>query len=923
MAQRYSIDFGTTNSVVAGWHDGKGETVALPGLTTRVGEHSLIPSLLYVRDGRAGDVLTGAQVRAGGFDQQPGDRLFRNFKRGIGVSARHEPRIIDGVPWNDTDAGEHFLRRLLLALPCPPADIEQLVITVPVTTFDGYSAWLKTALAGFPSERIRIVDESTAAALGYAVSAPGATALISDFGGGTLDLSLVRLPQAGSRAGSTLDRLLDGERGGSAQVIAKAGLSLGGSDIDRWLLEEILQRAHLSTPDLGPYAAAWLSACENAKIALSNAQSAEIVLPPPNPEKHAFTLTRAALESLLERHGFYAALRETLDKLMGQAHQRGVYREDIGDVLLVGGTSLIPSVQRDFDTYFRAVTHGRRKISLPVWPALHWTVENTTIRVDRPFTAVVEGALQISAGLGLEDRLTHSYGLRVAGPAAGQTWYEEIIPAGSPYPTAPVSVMLAAAIPGQAAVDFVVGQIEPGEVPGSSGGEVSALDPGYQTGQTQRIIPLNAAEPLRVHLDPPGVVGKARLSAAFSVDGRRQLLLTVTDLRTRHRLIQQAIALDAASPTAPQASLESASQAAYACSPALASPISAGGSRLSLRNLGSALNLLPASHASVEVLAASLRSADPLVRFQAAELLSRRADREARLALEDILARGTPPQRAASAQHLYHFSWFTARGLFERALADPDGRVHEAALFALCKMRAPEAGRLAVAALRSPDATDGMRRAAISGATGHPDAGSVPVLEQALATVNREIREEALEVLGATGAAQAIPLVRRALDDPDPDIKYAATLSWLELAGDSCLPELADLLESARCEARRAILRGFFHATNYTGLNLFLSPHVDTLLSALEMSLADELPQTRIAAALPLAWIRHPRAAELLLGAFRAEPDADARAHMLSNAVNLSSPAAGALLDASVSDPMLLVRQTGEYLRSTARVRHT
>jgi len=105
------------------------------------------------------------------------------------------------VPWTDEQAGQKFLRHLLDSLPYRADEIDQLVITVPVAAFEGYTAWLSRSMDGLPAEKIRIVDESTAAALGYAVTEPGAIVLVIDFGGGTLDLSLVRLPESRERTG--------------------------------------------------------------------------------------------------------------------------------------------------------------------------------------------------------------------------------------------------------------------------------------------------------------------------------------------------------------------------------------------------------------------------------------------------------------------------------------------------------------------------------------------------------------------------------------------------------------------------------------------------------------------------------------------------------------------------------------------------
>ena len=915
MAHNYAIDFGTTNSLVARWNAGARETLYLPGISAPSGENHLVPSLLYVRDGRSADVAVGAAVQAGELDRRRDNRLFRNFKRSVGASGSLEARIIDGVPWTDADAAQHFLQHLLQALPCATDEIEQLTITVPVAAFEGYTAWLNRALAGFPAERLRIVDESTAAALGYTVTEPGANVLVIDFGGGTLDLSLVRLPESGTQAGSTLAALPDKGRSGAARVIAKAGVNLGGSDIDQWLLGDVLERAQLSASDLGLGYAALLSACEHAKITLSTNEAVEISIRSQAGSDASVSITRNQLEALMEAHGFYNALRQALDKVMGLAHQRSVFKEDISHILLVGGTSLIPSVQRTLDGYFRSITRGRSKLSLPTWPALHWTVENTSIRVDKPFTAVVEGALQVSAGLGLDDHLTYSYGLRVFDPASGGTRYEEIIPAGSPCPSEAVTVKLGVADAQQDTVDFVIGQID------TAG--LQTVEISYEAGQTVfvsrpdqktlKIIPLNDGDPIRVRLNQPVAPGQERLRVTFQVDASRRLRLSITDLKTHRQLVDEVLTLR---PLSEDETEENRAQGTHGCEPMLvASGKPAGGYHLSMRNLASALKLLPPAQVSDGALAAALRSNDSLVRFNAAELLCRRGDREARLIIDDVLASGSAPQRASAAQHLYRFSWYAAEGLFKRALEDQDNRVRESAVFALCKMRAAEAYTLALSALRRPDTGDNLRMSAIWGAYSDPAAGAIPVLELTLAAQDPRVREQALEVLGATGSEQAVPAVRAALADPDLEVKYAATLSWVELAGEGCLPELAQFIETTRGEERRAVLRGFFHATNYTGLDVAMSPAGTAIIAALRSALADDLPQTRLAAASPLAWLRHPLAEQALRAGFVSERDGDTKAHMLALAVNLSSPMAGELLNAALQDDQLLVRQTGEYFQ--------
>ena len=106
--------------------------------------------------------------------------------------------------------------------------------------------------------------------LGYAITEPGALVLVFDFGGGTLDLSLVQLPENREHTGGFLSmfRRTPSSRH-AARVMAKAGRVIGGSDVDHWLLAEVLRQTRLTIDQLGHDYAALLTHCEQAKIDLS------------------------------------------------------------------------------------------------------------------------------------------------------------------------------------------------------------------------------------------------------------------------------------------------------------------------------------------------------------------------------------------------------------------------------------------------------------------------------------------------------------------------------------------------------------------------------------------------------------------------------------------------------------------------------
>ncbi len=908
MERLLAIDFGTTNTVVASRPTPSGDIalLSLPGLShDQPGCPPVVPSRVYVHDGHTGRVALGQAVIDGNLAGHETGRLFRDFKRAIVSEAPAAPRLIDGTLWSERQAAERFLHQLFEHLPFALTDTDQLVVTAPVLAFETYLAWLDETLKGRVPERVRIVDEATAAALGYAVTDPGARVLVFDFGGGTLDLALVQLPEANSQAGGLLKSLLQGGRGRqrTARVMAKAGRLLGGGDVDQWLLAEVLTQAGLGPADLGDEAPAALMQCEKAKIALSAAETTSLTLTVCG-QARAHDLSRTSLERLLEHRGFFAAVRQTLDQCLRAAHRRGIFKEDVTAVLMVGGMSLMPSVQRAVQDYFGGIE----------------------VRVDKPFTAVVEGALQLAAGLGLQDYLLHGYGLRHWDPATGAHRYDELIPMGSPYPLEkPVEVTLAAAHAAQQEVELIVGEM--------ALESVSQVDLKYEEGQavfvgraaqaSQKIQPLNADQPTVIRLNAPCGTGQDCLLARFTVDAQRQLRLEAIDLRTRQMAVSDVV-VTALTDTSEQVA-DSAAEPAPALPEQAAGPEAISGrepclsiaegkrgkQHLSLRGLATLLVNLPPEAIAIEAAAQALCSSDHYVRYSAAESLGRRGDREARLALQDALTTGAPATRASVAHHLCRLSWFAAEPLIRQAFRDEDTRVHECAVYGLCNQGDANAYALLCEIL--PGEGDNVRLAAAWGLRQQRgEAGAIPVLAIALQAQTSEVRVKALESLGETGLSAATPVIRPALSDLDPEVVYAATLSLLEVNGEACLGELASLIVHSGGEQRRSYLRGLFHGTNYLLMNLGASTEAGCVLEALDVALHDPAPATRMAAAAPLAWMRHPAAASRLERAWAEETDSEAQAYIITMAFCLASDAAETLLQKALQSQDERVRSTAE-----------
>lgn len=335
--------------------------------------------------------------------------------------------------------------------------------------------------------------------------------------------------------------------------------------------------------------------------------------------------------------------------------------------------------------------------------------------------------------------------------------------------------------------------------------------------------------------------------------------------------------------------------------------------RLSLRGLGTLLNVLPPEAISLEAAAAALRSKDFFVRYNAARILRRRGDRAARLIMRAALSDGKVPTRASVARELYGFSWYSAEPMLRQALKDEDARVRECAVYALCDLRELNGYQLLVEVLHHD--TDEVRAAAAWGLRNCQDEAAVPVLQAVLRAADPDVRVQALEALGANDTLPALPVVRAALHDPEPDVIYAATLSLIELQGESALSEIAALIATTNGVTRQQILRGFFHATNYLLIDVNGCREVEAVIDALATALTDPLPAARLAAVWPLAWTRQPRATQLLKYAYASENDQATKARIVRIAWNLMSPARDEIWQDAANCADTLVRETAHDLR--------
>lgn len=528
MTHQIAIDFGTSNTVVAAWNEAtrQTETLRLPPFSAAPtdGAPSTIPTLLYVEDAGTPRMRIGAEVRDRGEDVPGDQRFFQGFKRAIAADVPGFSPTLDGKEVTPRVAGELFLGEVLRRLPEAGHPLDEVIFTVPVQAFERYLEWLQGLARTMDVGRIRLLDESTAAALGYEALAPGLPVLVVDFGGGTLDVSLVRTPAA-RQAGVTIG-MGEGhgyEKDRVAQVIAKAGQVIGGEDVDHWLLDDFLKRHGRTRGEVADDLHQLKALAERVKIRLSTQPTAELAWFDPGSAKTLkTTYDRTDLEDLLEEHDFFARIQGSLDQVLRQAEAKGVARQDIAQVLLVGGTTLIPAVQR----------------------AVRQNFPRDRVKAHLPFEAVAHGALQLLRGVDVADFLYHGYGIRYWDVRAQRHQYEPIFAPGQPYPTPePIEIVLRASRPAQPAIELVIGEMEP-----VAAGASEVVFDGARLVTTavgaagMRVVPLNDAEGAKTiaRLDPPGYPGVDRIRVTFRVDDGRRLRLTVVDLQTDARLLDDA-----------------------------------------------------------------------------------------------------------------------------------------------------------------------------------------------------------------------------------------------------------------------------------------------------------------------------------------------------------------------------------------------
>jgi molecular chaperone DnaK (HSP70) len=213
---------------------------------------------------------------------------------------------------------------------------------------------------------------------------------------------------------------------------------------------------------------------------------------------------------------------QAVRRALNNARERGYDEENVKAVLLVGGTSMVPSVQRTLQRIF-----GRERVLL-----------------NRPLDAVARGAAAFVAGVDFDDHIQHDYAIRFVDPRKGDYDYRPIVARGTPYPTrAPVArITVKASHEGQTQLGLAVFELGERRHGGAAPAMELVFDPAGAARIT-RVSPeeeerryyfwVNEQSPTFLHADPPAQAAEPRFDVEFGIDDNKRLLITVRDLKTQ------------------------------------------------------------------------------------------------------------------------------------------------------------------------------------------------------------------------------------------------------------------------------------------------------------------------------------------------------------------------------------------------------
>ncbi len=362
MSKVIGIDLGTTNSCVAVYEGGEAKIIP-----NKEGKNTT-PSVVAFTD--KGDVLVGDPAKRQAITNP--NKTISSIKRimGLMMSEENAKAAHDKVTYNIVDkdgmaavdvAGKIYTPQEISAKILSKlkedaeaylgSTVSDAVITVPAYFNDAQRKATKDAgtIAGL--NVLRIINEPTASALAYGLESKAEeNVLVYDLGGGTFDVTVLEISD------------------GTFEVLSTDGNAfLGGDDFDNKIVDYLnaeFKNTHGIDLKNDKMALQRLKdAAENAKKELSSSTETEINLPfitmtEAGPQHLVIKLTRAKFEGMID-----SLIKETIDHIKTAMKESGLDKDDIKEIIMVGGSIRVPKAQEMVSAYF-----GGKKLNKSVNP---------------------------------------------------------------------------------------------------------------------------------------------------------------------------------------------------------------------------------------------------------------------------------------------------------------------------------------------------------------------------------------------------------------------------------------------------------------------------------------------------------------------------------------------------------------------------
>lgn len=497
MLGRLGIDFGNANTVVAFWKENSARPVNLAPYSKlqqfQNDSVPVIPSLIHYK--ADGTQLIGNQVLEAGLAVH--EHTFIALKTTFDTVHTIQ---IGKLKISARKAAEDFLSAVLSKAVSEFGirKDEPIALTVPVDAFEKYSKWLVDIANRTGHRNVRLLDEPAAAALSFGKSVKqNDDFLVFDFGAGSLDVAIVRFNFEAPDSKSA-----------QCKVLGKKSMQLGGNNIDAWLADYFLTTQKIDRAGSFAKASKWLllNECRAAKEKLSFFESADIVITDPESGKaSSSSLTRSQFVEVLEDNEFFAKVDRTINGAeLTARYDYGYKRQKLAGVFMVGGTSIIPELQKQL----------RRSFGKDI------------VEISQPLDSIASGACAFSAGASLFDHIQHDYAIEVRNIKAQKNQMKIIIQRGEKYPCVePVaSEIIKAVIYGQTKFQIWIYEISEEEV--EPGSEFIDLAQVVQKDNTiRRYVCLNKEHPTLLETKRAIMLNRPALQIDFRIDENKHLVI--------------------------------------------------------------------------------------------------------------------------------------------------------------------------------------------------------------------------------------------------------------------------------------------------------------------------------------------------------------------------------------------------------------